>query len=354
MATSKKSSSPRSVPEFKNIETAKILFDPKNPRLGGGSVTNQPKLQAILMEEPHFAKELVASLIENGFIEYEPLVVRQSQSADQFVVIEGNRRLAAVKHIIANADLYPAAIVRQLREVPVLIFHQKADSSHLKEIRTYLGVRHLQGYREWPAESKAIFLDQNITASTDLKKLKSEFGIERKDIARFLIPYRVRKSASKILDDLELGEDQSFWILGEALARSGIKEYIKLDVDPKSFKIRSFDKTKFQYLLEFLYGSVKQTGRSSARSAGLRRITDTRQLSRLAKVLANKRASEKLENGSTLEEAELYVSTPEETIDGLISDLIVILQRVISLRPTEGQIKQIENHFKSFDKAIKS
>ena len=115
----------------------------------------------------------------------------------------------------------------------------------LPAIRTYLGVRHLQGYREWTAESKAIFLDQNITASTDLKKLKSEFGIERKDIARFLIPYRVRKAASQILDDLELGEDQSFWILGEALARSGIKEYIKLDVDSKSFKVRSFDEAKF-------------------------------------------------------------------------------------------------------------
>src|SRR5258706_2795848 len=171
MATSKKSPKVHSVPEFEHIETAKIQFDPKNPRLGGASVTNQPKLQAILMEEPHFAKELVGSIVENGFIEYEPLVVRQVD--EHYVVIEGNRRLAAVKHIIGNADLYPAAIVKQLREVPVLIFHQKADSSHLKEIRTYLGVRHLQGYREWTAESKAIFLDQNITASTDLKKLKS-------------------------------------------------------------------------------------------------------------------------------------------------------------------------------------
>jgi ParB-like nuclease domain len=343
---------PHSGPEFRKVETEKVRFDPKNPRLGVSSITDQPKLQAILMGEPHFANLLLESFLANGFIEYEPLVVRQSN--DNYVVIEGNRRLAAVKHILSHADQYPKAIVKELKEVPVLIFHQKADSTHQREIRTYLGVRHLLGYREWPAESKAIFLDQNIRTKADLKKLKSEFAIGQKDIARYLVPYRVRKAANELLDDLDSGEDQSFWILGEALQRAGIKQYIKLDVDPTSFKIRDFDRTKLQYLLEFLYGSTKQGGHGSSRAAGMRRITDTRQLSRLANVLSIKRASERLENGSTLEEAELYVSTPEETIDGLIAELLVIFQKIIALQPTDAQLNSIESHVTSFKKAMKS
>ena len=349
MPTKKKISTLHSVPEFKKVPTKDVLFDPQNPRLGADATTSQPKLQALLMEEPHFAKELVGSFVENAFIEYEPLVVRKSGT--QYYVIDGNRRLAAVKHIIANPDQYPSKIVKSLQEVPVLIFHQKADSSHRKEIRTYLGVRHLQGYREWPPESKAIFLDQNITATTNFKRLKAEFGIERRDIARYLIPYRVRKAAKDILGELEVGEEQSFWILGEALQRPGIREYLELDVDANSFKIRKFNKTKYQYLLEFLYGSNKQHGHG--RAGGLRRITDTRQLSRLAKVLANNRACERLENGSTLEEAELYVSTPEETIDGLMSELTVLLQRIIALGPSENQIKEIEGHLNNFSKATR-
>jgi len=343
-----------SVPEFRKVETEKILFDAKNPRLGGGSIKkSQPQLQEVLMEEPHFANLLIESFLANGFIEYEPLVVRQS--GENYVVIEGNRRLAAVKHILSHSDQYSPAIVRHLREVPVLIFHQKADSTHQKEVRTYLGIRHLQGYREWPAESKAIFLDQNIKSKADLKRIKSEFAIGQKDIARYLIPYRVRRAAKEVMGELlEGGEDRSFWILGEALQRTGIREYISLDVDQNTFKVRSFDRVKFQYLLEFLYGSTKEPRRGSSHAAGMRRITDTRQLSRLAKVLANKRASEKLENGSTLEEAELYVSTPGETIDGLVSELLVILQQIIALKPNEVQIKIIEQHFKSFEKAMKS
>lgn len=351
MTESKTPAKTLSGPEFQHVKTEDVLFDPKNPRLGGSSITDQPKLQAILMGEPHFANLLIESFLENGFIEYEPLVVRQS--GDKYVVIEGNRRLAAVKHILSHADQYPKATVNELKEVPVLIFHQKADSTHQKEIRTYLGVRHLLGYREWPAESKAIFLDQNIKTKADLKKLKSEFAIGQKDIARYLVPYRVRKAANALLDELDSGEDQSFWILGEALQRAGIKQYIKLDVDPNSFKVRDFDRTKFQHLLEFLYGSTRQPGRGGG-AAGMRRITDTRQLSRLANVLANKRASEKLENGSTLEEAERYVSTPEETIDGLISELLVILRTIIALQPTDEQLKSIESHFTHFEKAMKS
>ena len=350
MATTKTSKA-RTGAEFRKIPTADIRFDPTNPRLGGDASTSQPKLQTLLMGEPHFANLLVDSFVQNGFIEYEPLVVREV--GNHYVVIEGNRRLAAVKHILANAEQYPANVVNSLKQIPVLVFHQQADSSHIKEIRTYLGIRHLQGYREWPAESKAMFLDQNIRSKADLARIKAEFAIQRGDIARYLIPYRVKKAASALLDEFESPDDQQFWILGEALTRVGIREYVQLEVDRDSMRVKSFDKTKLQYLLEFLYGSTKTTGRGSTRAAGMRRITDTRQLSRLAKVLANARAAEKLENGSTLEEAELYTATPEQAIESLIKDLSVLLQKIIALEPNAAHVKKIESSFRSFERAIK-
>jgi len=352
MATEKVTPKGASGPEFKRVPTDDVLFDPTNPRLGGSLTTKQEKLQEILMEDPHLANLLVESFVVNGFIEYEPLIVRQN--GKKYVVIEGNRRLAAVKHIRSKPQLYAATLIKKLEKVPVLVFHEAADKTHRNEIRTYLGVRHLLGYRQWPSESKAIFLDQNIKSKSDFRRLKSEFSMGRNDIARFLIPFRVKKAASNLLEEYEVGDDRHFWTLGEALQRAGIKEYIKLDVDIDSLRVRSFDKAKFEYLLEFLYGSTAEGKDSSSRAAGLRRITETRQLTRLAKVLANKRGSEKLENGSTLEEAELYVSSPEETIAALISDLRVTLQKIIQLKPSDAQIRDIASNFKRFEKAITS
>src|SRR6266404_6062706 len=69
MPTTRKVSTSQSVPEFTKVPTGDVLFDPQNPRLGADTTASQPRLQALLMEEPHFAKELVGSFVENEFIE---------------------------------------------------------------------------------------------------------------------------------------------------------------------------------------------------------------------------------------------------------------------------------------------
>src|SRR5579859_7091534 len=89
----------RPKPEFTDVPVEELEFDPENPRLGGvGLRKKQSEIQKYLEGPPHYALELVDSMIENGFLPYEPLVVRQKN--DKLVVIEGNRRLAAVRAIL--------------------------------------------------------------------------------------------------------------------------------------------------------------------------------------------------------------------------------------------------------------
>ena len=133
-----------------------LEFDPENPRFGGLLATkNQDELQAAIFGDPYFASELVDSLLENGFIEYEPLIVRRE--GNRHIVVEGNRRLAAVRHIRSNLSKYPNA-KSNLDRIPVLLFPGTRDDVLENTMRVYLGVRHLLGFREWPPVSKAIFL----------------------------------------------------------------------------------------------------------------------------------------------------------------------------------------------------
>lgn len=338
------------IAEFTKVPLGDLRFDPKNPRFGGeGGKYTQPQIQALLLNPPHSASLLVDSFVQNGYISYEPLVVRREGA--KYVVIEGNRRLAAVKHIVENPGTYDGGVIDGLQEIPVLVFHEKPDASHLRDIRTYLGVRHLVGYREWPAESKATFLDQHIKTKSDLKRLMQEFAIRRQDVVRYLVPFRVKKAASDLLEEFDPVEDQAFWMLGEALSRAGIKEYIQLDVDPDSLKVRSFNKQKFQYLLEFLYGSANET-RGIHKAVGTRRITETRQLTRLSNALASRRASKKLEDGATLEEAEAYIESREDSIQSLIDDIGIALQKIIALKPVKSEIKQVSLKFENFERAM--
>jgi hypothetical protein len=338
---------------FDYVSQEKLRFDASNPRFGGEAKrTSQEEIQKHLESAPHLALELVDSFVENGFVPYEPLVVRKD--GDEYVVIEGNRRLAAIRFILANPSKYAAAARERLQSIPVLVFQQKADASHREMIGTYLGLRHLLGYRDWPPESKAIFLDEHIKSARDLRRVTEAIGMKRQDVSRYLIPYRVKRAASEVLAEFGEIEDKKFWTLGEALQRANIKEYIKLKTDPDSFKVVSFDKAKLRHLLEFLYGSSDEGRRGSYRAVTTARITETRQLSKLARVLSSKKAAEKLEEGSTLEESELYVEAREDSIQGLISDLRIILEKIISLQPTADELTQVEEQLRGFQTALRT
>ncbi len=147
-------------------------FDPSNPRFAGSLKSRDPdEIQKELFGEPYYAGALVDSLVENGFIDYEPLVVKHS--GDRFVVVEGNRRLAAIKEIRANLDKYPNR-KSDLDKIPVLVFPDKSDGQQQEEMRVYLGVRHLLGFREWPPFSKAQFLENESKADGGLDRILKE------------------------------------------------------------------------------------------------------------------------------------------------------------------------------------
>src|ERR1700675_2153269 len=88
---------------YTKVKVDTLRFDPENPRLGGAAKgKNQDQIQKYLEGEPHYALDLVGSIVENGFLPYEPLIVREDDG--EYFVIEGNRRLAAVLSILSKPE----------------------------------------------------------------------------------------------------------------------------------------------------------------------------------------------------------------------------------------------------------
>ena len=64
--------------KLKYVSPDVLNFDPGNPRFAGRfEGYTQDQIQEEICKEPFYALELVDSLVENGFIDYEPLVVKQ-------------------------------------------------------------------------------------------------------------------------------------------------------------------------------------------------------------------------------------------------------------------------------------
>ena len=336
-------------PTFDYVHLDKLQFDPTNPRFGEvGKGRTQKQIQELLEREPHFAIGLVDSFLENGFIDYEPLVVRRD--GEHFVVVEGNRRLAAVRHILANREKYKdrSSKIEDLSRIPVLVFPETPTDQDQKEQRVYLGVRHLFGFRDWPPESKASFLDNRIRTKDDLQQTLRELNIQKREIQRYLVPYRLWKKAKALWDPYK---DQDFWLIGESLNRTGIKEYLILDVDPDTLEVRRFDRKKLENLLEFIYG-VPEGGKLVNK-----RIRETRDLSKLARVLKSKRATAILERGRPLEEAALLIESPQkeklEQLKRLLREMRVLLREVLGRQRDTKTAHLTLKAFESLEKRVK-
>jgi len=332
----------RTMLEYLSVDL--LDFDPTNPRFGGlMDGKSQEHIQQELMKEPYYAFELVDSFLKNGFIDYEPLVVKQI--GNRYLVIEGNRRLAAIREILGHQDRYVGRI-EDLKTIPALVFPERPDEEHKSEMRIYLGVRHLIGFREWPPLSKARFLDRLSQDEGGLDRVMKELRITKTQVRRFLVPYRLLTSAR-----IAIPKGEDFWVLGEALSRSGIKNFLQLEVDG-SLNVVNYSKKRLGLLLDCIYGPRKSDGE---RAAAARVVSDTRDLSRLASVLDSERASSVLFAGKSLEEAEIHVDTREESLSRLAKmrkDIAVLLKKLTkgSNNPETQCLVQAHKHF---DNAVK-
>jgi hypothetical protein len=323
-------------PKYVKVGIEKLEFDPDNPRFGGSATRKNPdEIQTYLEGAPHYALNLVGSIAENGFLPYEPLIVREN--GDAFVVIEGNRRLAAVRAILRDPAKYPEQLTASLQEIPVLIFPGGSGEGDSEEMLRYLGVRHLFGFRDWPPASKAMFLDKRIGSKKDIDQVLKELNITRQEIARYLLPYRLTRAARKIFKKVDT---EDFWSLAESFSRPNIRTYVQLDVDRKSMRIKSFSQSKLRYLTQFLYGKH-------------RRVTDTRQLSALSRVLGSPVAAMHLEGGASLEEASLYVESKGDTIRQLIRELEKLFDKIRQLSPDATDSTKIIALASEFSRKLK-
>lgn len=74
------------------IEPGRLLLDLENPRFGLSDAKDQQSALRILKNRANL-KELWDSISEKGFEDYEPLVAFKQPGGDNYIVVEGNRRL---------------------------------------------------------------------------------------------------------------------------------------------------------------------------------------------------------------------------------------------------------------------
>ncbi|WP_010249526.1 hypothetical protein, partial [Acetivibrio cellulolyticus] len=151
------------------VELKDILLDPNNPRLvefeGYEQVeenefylnTVQERTLKIMLQ--NFDINIIQnSIINNGFINVDQIVVKavEFDVGTKYIVIEGNRRIAACKTIITESEKGRSIsdiIIEQIKRLPVIeLIEEDGDTEVENMIK---GLRHISGPKEWGAYQKA-------------------------------------------------------------------------------------------------------------------------------------------------------------------------------------------------------
>lgn len=321
------------------LRVADLRFDRNNPRFPPEVAQGTPAdlMQRFVRDERLL--EIIESIGNHGFFPGEPLLVVPLEDEEGYRVVEGNRRLAALKLLVraleppegrpSIEEAVEAAKFR-LASVPCLVFDDE------NEILRYLGFRHITGIKAWSALQKARYAKRmyqkykNLPEDEGLRLLARETGSRRDTVGQMLTALKLydRAEAKNFFGLRILPEQIEFSVLATALSYSALTEYLGLE-SRYDFKVKGLEENSLKDLFDWLF---VVEGRSKPI------VAESRNLRKLAAVVSSNLAIKELRKSGDLNHAFALSSGPEEALnDGLRT----ALKRLVSAQELVPKVSKI-------------
>jgi len=255
---------------------ASLHLDPKNPRLGRETMARAPREIIQYLFEHDKAMEVAQSIAARGYFPNEPLLAIKENN--QLVVVEGNRRLAALK-ALREPGLLEGRMYRQIERlsrqienpndianVPVTLAPTRRATDRLIAGR-HIGTPVLA----WQAENRASFILEKISEGYTNDQLRDQLGFSFGDIQAA----RQTRAIADMARSLDLPDEvkakldnpraKIFTTLERIFDSSVGREYLKVSPDPDHGLRGVTTKTQFLHGFKKLVTDIA-LGRQSSRT----------------------------------------------------------------------------------------
>lgn len=315
--------------ETKLIGAEHLVFDKQNPRLLTGDDYSTFDDVAIISAYREIAAldELIASICANTYINLEPLIV-MGKDQGPFTVLEGNRRLAAIK-LIANPKLaaeckisvpktIPAKVKQSIQEITV---HRVAKES---DAEAFIGFKHINGPHRWDAYAKARFVfswyKRERKNNLSIELIARQTGDTNNTIRAYISSMFVLEQAeSKELFDISDRYNRSRFAFSHLYTALGRKEYLSFlglekgwDAEPTDDPVTPEKEQQLAETLMYMYGSRKDNRPPLVQS-------QNPDLKHLGECLVNNTALSRIRSGDTLSAAYSEIDGPRLFGEALVS-----------------------------------
>ena len=324
--------------EIKYESLSKFLFDVRNPRLGRAADGRQLSQGEVYNRMQDWSlEELATSFLESGFWSHEAVlcVVEEVEGEDRMVVVEGNRRVAALKRLqetfegkeisrrwleLIQRTEQPVGI---FDEVPYIILDQRS------EVDAFLGFRHVTGIKEWKPPEKARFIAKLIEeGGLTYREVTRKIGSKSPVVERNYIAHCIFTQMYEI-EDLEIDEVKDrFSVLFLSLRSRHVQRFLGVDgkfgVEPS--KVRPpVDEEHLDRLKEYSRWLFGDRTRPAV-------VEDSRDVDKFARVLASNDGVDYLRSVSrpSLEKAFVIAGGDQEEVYNLVSIAAYNLHEALS------------------------
>ena len=254
-------------PDVERIPVADLHFDRQNPRLflEQDSYPAETELIQILWRD--FAVDEVAlSIANNGYFSHETLFTTQENG--KLVVVEGNRRLAAVRLLTddqlrdkvhaTNLPRVSEELKKELSTLPVIMCSRD-------DVWRYIGFKHVNGPQAWQSYAKAQYIEWvHHQLGVPLASIANTIGDRHSTVRRLYRGLMVLRQAesSGVFDLSDRWKKHfSFSHIYTGLDYKNMRDFLGID-NEHSFHPNPIPKEKsrnLEYLFLWLYGR-KSTG----------------------------------------------------------------------------------------------
>lgn len=327
---------------YERVDVDRLFLDTKNPRLAEytlGEKPTQPELLKILWQKMA-VDELAMSIAARGYFPHEPLFVEED--GDRLVVIEGNRRLAAVKLLldpetrkrlrISDLPTIGETAATELRLLPIV-------RTTRKDLWQYLGFKHVNGPAKWGSYAKAQYIAEvRQNFHVPLETIATQIGDRNRTVQRLyraMMVIRQAEEAGVFRREDRFKGSFSFSHLYTGLDYEGFKRFLNLK-DESAESPTPVPKARMRELGElcrWLYGSRRE---------GVKPLIESQNpdLSDLDGVLQKDAAVDTLRNGLPLRVAKDVSLGDERLFRQALQDAKHALQKATGTLTTGFQSEQ--------------
>jgi hypothetical protein len=236
------------------VRLADLLLDPNNPRfaeLGEESAPvpesrfDEPKVQQAAYEKMKNTRfnvlELRDTIKELGFLPMDRLVVRKwrdsKTEAPKYVIVEGNRRVAALKWLLELYDQGKVQLsetqVNSLNGFQVLILDEERAPKTARWILP--GLRHVSGIKEWGPYQKARMVYELRETGQTPQEVAQSLGLSTREANQL---WRAYLALEQMKADEEYGEHAEanlYSYFEEVFRRPNVRDWLGWDDDERKF-----------------------------------------------------------------------------------------------------------------------